>query len=110
MANTFTRKLSRDVGNTATQIGTYQVPSGTTAIVIGLTVTNITGGAITANVYINDQVANTRLLVNAPISSGSSLIVVGGDQKVVLQTGDSVYVQGSAASSVDAVMSIMEIT
>jgi hypothetical protein len=110
MANTFTRKLSRDVGNTATQIGTYQVPSGTTAVVIGLTVTNITGSAITANVFLNDQVANTRLLVNAPISSGSSLIVVGGDQKLVLQTGDSVFVQGSAASSVDAVMSILEIT
>jgi hypothetical protein len=28
----------------------------------------------------------------------------------VLQTGDSVFVQGSAASSVDAVMSILEIT
>ena len=110
MANTFTRKLSRDVGNTATQIGTYQVPSGTTAVVIGLTVTNITGSAIAANVYINDQVANTRLLVNAPISAGSSLIVVGGDQKLVLQTGDSIYVQGSSASSVDAVMSILEIT
>jgi hypothetical protein len=110
MANTFSRKLSRDVGNTATQIGTYQVPSGTTAVVIGLTVTNITGSAITANVFLNDQVANTRLLVNAPVSSGSSLIVVGGDQKLVLQAGDSIYVQGSAASSVDAVMSVMEIT
>ena len=110
MANTFARKLSRDVGNTATQIGTYQVPGGTTAVVIGLTVTNITGSAITANVFINDQTANTRLLVNAPVSSGSSLIVVGGDQKLVLQTGDSIYVQGSAASSVDAVMSILEIT
>lgn len=110
MANTFTRKLSRDVGATAAQIGTYQVPSGTTVVVIGLTVTNVTGSAITANVFVNDQVANTRLLVNAPISSGASLVVVGGDQKLVLQTGDSVWVQGSAASSVDAVMSIMEIT
>jgi len=73
-------------------------------------VTNITGSAIAANVFINDQTANTRLLVNAPISSGSSLIVVGGDQKLVLQTGDSIFVQGSAASSVDAVMSILEIT
>jgi hypothetical protein len=35
---------------------------------------------------------------------------VGGDQKVVMETGDSIYVQSSAASSVDVVMSIMEIT
>ena len=110
MANTFKRKLSNDVGNTATQIGSYTVCASTTAVVIGLTVTNITGSALTANVYINDGVANTSLVVNGPISSGSSLIVVGGDQKVVLESGDSVYVQSSAASSLDAVMSIMEIT
>ena len=110
MANTFTRKLSRDVGNTATQIGTYQVPSGTTAVVIGLTVTNTTGSALSANVYLNDQVANTNILVSAPVSAGSSLVVVGGDQKLVLQTGDSIYIQSSAASSLDAIMSIMEIT
>jgi hypothetical protein len=110
MANTFLRKLSRNIGNTAVQVGTYTVPSATTTVVIGMTVTNITGSAISANVYLNDGVANTNILVNAPISAGSSLVIVGGDQKLVLQTGDSLYVQGSAASSVDSVMSIMEIT
>jgi hypothetical protein len=110
MANTFTRKLSRSVGATAAQIGSYTVPSGTTAVVIGLTVTNITGSAIAANVYINDGVANTSLVTTGPVSSGSSLVVVGGDQKVVLIAGDSIYVQSSAASSLDAVMSVMEVT
>lgn len=110
MANTFKRKLSNDVGNTATQIGSYTVGGSTTTVVIGLTVTNTTSSALTANVYINDGVANTSLVTNGPISAGSSLIVVGGDQKVVLESGDSVYVQSSAASSLDAVMSIMEIT
>ena len=110
MANTFLRKLSRDIGATAVQVGTYTVPAQRTSVVIGLTVTNITSSAITANVYLNDGVANTRLLVNAPISSGSSLVVVGGDQKLVLQSGDSVYVQGSSATSVDAIISIMEIS
>ena len=110
MANTFLRKLSRNVGGTAAQVGTYTVPGGTTAVVIGLTVTNITSSAISANVYLNDQVANTSILVSAPVSAGSSLVVVGGSQKLVLQTGDSIYVQSSAASSLDAIMSIMEIT
>jgi hypothetical protein len=55
-------------------------------------------------------VANTYVVVNAPISSGSSLVVGGGDQKLVLITGDNVFVQSSASSSLDAVMSIMEIT
>lgn len=109
MANTFKRKLSRGIGVTATQVGTYAVGAGTTTVVIGLTVTNTSGSAISANVFLNDGASNTSILTNAPVSSGSSLVVVGGDQKVVLETGDSIYVQSSAASSIDVVMSIMEI-
>lgn len=110
MANTFKRKLQRNIGNAATQVSSYTVPSGTTTIVVGLSVINITGSSIAANVYINDGVANTNLVVNGPISAGSSLVLVGGDQKLVLETGDSLYVQSSAASSADCVVSIMEIT
>jgi hypothetical protein len=110
MANTFKRKLSRGIGTSAIQVGTYTVGAGVTTVVIGLTVTNISGSAISANVFLNDGAANTAIVSTAPISSGSSLVVVGGDQKVVLETGDSIYVQSSAASSVDVVMSIMEIS
>ena len=110
MANTFTRKLEQNVGATATKIANYTVASSTSVVVIGLTVTNTTGSAIEANVFINNGVANTYVIANSPISSGASLVVVGGDQKIVLITGDSIYVQSSAATSIDAVMSIMEIT
>jgi hypothetical protein len=110
MANTFKRKLSRGIGNSAIQVGTYTVGASVTTVVIGLTVTNTSGSAISANVFLYDGTANTNIVSTAPISSGSSLVVVGGDQKVVLETGDSIYVQSSAASSIDVVMSIMEIS
>jgi hypothetical protein len=110
MANTFTRKLSQNIGTSATAIGAYTVAANTTVVVVGLTVTNKTGSSITANVFINDGAANTYVSASAPISSGSSLIAVGGDQKLVLITGDKVYVESSAASSIDAVLSILEIT
>ena len=110
MANTFTRKTSQNIGATATQIGAYTVPSSTTTIVIGLTCTNTTGSAITANVFLGNATANTYIVANAPISSGASLIPVGGDQKIVMITGDKIYVQSSAATSIDAILSIMEIT
>jgi acetyltransferase-like isoleucine patch superfamily enzyme len=111
MANTFTRKLSRSVGTSAEEIGSYTVGANTTSIVVGLSVTNRTGSAITANVFIQDSsLEDTYIVTNAPISSGSSLVVGGGDQKLVLITGDKVFVQSSASSSLDAVMSIMEIT
>ena len=110
MANTFTRKLSRGVGTTAASIGSYTVAANTTVVIVGLTVTNTSGSAITANVFINDGAANTSVVTNAPISSGASLVPIGGDQKIVLLTGDSLRVQSSAASSIDAILSIMEIT
>jgi len=111
MANTFTRKLSRSVGATPAAVGSYTVPSDTTTVIVGLTVTNTSGSAITANVYINDVAnANTYVVTNAPISSGASLVPIGGDQKIVLITGDTIYVQSSAGTSIDAILSIMEIT
>jgi hypothetical protein len=110
MANTFTRKTQKNVGATADIIGNYTVPSSTTAIVIGLTCTNTTGSAITANVFLGNASANTYIVANAPISSGASLIPIGGDQKIVMITGDKIYVQSSAATSIDAILSIMEIT
>lgn len=111
MANTFNRKISRQIGTTATQVGSYEVGADTTTVVVGMSVTNITGGAITANVYVQDASLNNAYIVaNAPISSGASLVVVGGDQKLVLIEGDKVFVQSSASTSIDAVMSIMEIT
>ena len=110
MANTFTRKTSQNVGVTPDTIGNYTVPSSTTTIVIGLTCTNTTGSAITANVFLANATANTYIVANAPISSGASLIPIGGDQKIVMITGDKIYVQSSAATSIDAILSIMEIT
>ena len=110
MANTFTRKTSQNVGASPNIIGAYTVPSATTTIVIGLTCTNTTGSAITANVFLANATANTYIVANAPISSGASLIPIGGDQKIVLITGDKIYVQSSAATSIDAILSIMEIT
>ena len=91
-------------------IGNYTVPSSTTTIVIGLVCTNTTGSAITANVFLANASANTYIVANAPISSGASLIPIGGDQKIVMITGDKIYVQSSAATSIDAILSIMEIT
>jgi hypothetical protein len=110
MANTFTRKTSQNVGASPNIIGAYTVPSATTTIVIGLTCTNTTGSAITANVFLANASANTYIVANAPISSGASLIPIGGDQKIVMITGDKIYVQSSAATSIDAILSIMEIT
>lgn len=110
MANTFYRKLSKDIGNAAVTVGSYTVGSGNTAIVLGLTVCNTTGAAVNASVAVNNGVNDYYLVKSAPVPGGGALVVVGGDQKMVLQSGDKVNVISDAVTSLDVVMSIMEIS
>lgn len=110
MANTFTRKVSRSIGTSATAVGSYTVGASTQTTVIGLTLANRTGSQVLADVTLNDGSNDTYMVKDAPIPAGSSLVVVGGDQKVVLVTNDSIKVTSDTASSIDAIMSILEIT
>jgi len=110
MANTFKRKLSRSIGTSATSVGSYTVPSSTEVTVIGLDLANRTASQVLVDVTINDGANSTYLVYQAPVPSGGSLVVVGGDQKVVLEPNDSIEVKSDTASSVDVVMSILEIT
>lgn len=110
MANIFYRKMSANIGNTAVTVGSYTVGAATKAVVLGLTVSNRTGSSVNADVYINNGSDNFYLVKTAPIATGGALVPIGGDQKLVLQAGDNVKVVSDSATSLDAVMSIMEIT
>ena len=110
MANTFTRKLSRSIGTSLTAVGSYTVGASTDVTVIGLTVANTTASEVLVDATLNDGSNDTYIVKNAPVPAGSSLVIIGGDQKVVLTTNDSIKVKSDTASSVDAVMSILEIT
>jgi len=110
MANTFYRKVSANVGTSATPVGGYTVGGSTTTIVIGLTISNTTGATVNASLFLNNGANNYYIVKNAPISSGATLVPIGGEQKMVLQTNDNVKVVSDSASSLDVVMNIMEIT
>jgi hypothetical protein len=110
MANTFYRKVSSGVGNAAVTLGSYTVGTNTKTVVLGLTVANTSGTTISADVYINNGSDNYYLVKGAPINAGGALVPIGGDQKLVLQFNDNVKIKSDSATSIDAVMSIMEIT
>jgi hypothetical protein len=78
--------------------------------VIGLAVANTSASQVLVDATLNDGSNDTYLIKDAPVPSGGSIVIVGGDQKVVLEVGDSIKVKSTAASSVDVVMSILEIT
>ncbi len=110
MANTFYRKLSANVGTSSTAIGSYTVGASTTTIVVGLTVCNVSGSTINVDVTLNNGSTDYYLVKGAPISAGGALVPIGGEQKIVLATGDSIKVRSDSATSADAILSIMEIT
>lgn len=110
MANTFKRYVPQSVGTSPTTVGSYTVGASTQTTLIGLTLANRTGSAIAVDVQHNDGATDTYIVKAAPVPSGSTLVVVGGEQKLVMETGDSIKVTSDTAASTDVVMSLLEIT
>jgi len=108
MANTFKLKTKANVGITTQNV--YVVPSATTTVVIGITLANTSGsGAIVGVGITRPSSDDVKLLNNAPIPQGSSLEFMGGN-KVVLETSDTLTVNSDTNNSIDASLTIMEIT
>ena len=105
--NVFTSYVNKDVGTTPAAVVTVGASTQTT--VIGLSFANTSASPITASAYITRSAVNYYLVKSATVPVGSSLVVVGGDQKVVLTTSDVLYVVTSAASSADVVTSVLNI-
>jgi hypothetical protein len=110
MANKFKRYVSRDVGTSLVSVGSYTVAANTQTTAIGLTLSNTSNSAITVSATLNDGANDIYIVKGATLPAGGSLIAIGGNQKVVLETGDSIQVSSSANSSIDAILSVLEIT
>jgi hypothetical protein len=108
MANTFRNYLSKDVGTSPATI--YTCPSATQTTVIGFSVANTSTSPITCDAYITSSAVDYYLIKTGTVPVGSSLVIVGGDQKVVLEAADVVKVVTSAATSADVVLSVLELT
>jgi hypothetical protein len=110
MANTFINRISGSIGTTETTI--YTTPAVTTTTVIGVAVANRLQSNILVDVRILESGSlNTAFLCTGSlIPPGSNIILVGGEQKVVLETGDSLRLRSNVASSADIIVSALEIS
>jgi len=114
MANAFKSETDTGVGTSAATI--YTCPASTQTTLIGLTVANIHTSQIEVDVQLD---ASTRtsgaedsvyIIKAAPVPVGSSIIIIGGEQKVVVEPGDTVKVTSNTAASADVALSLLEIT
>ena len=116
MANTFknvTVRATSLAADTDIAIGSA-VASGATHTVIGMSIANITSGVITASVKLTNSSTETYILKDGNIPVGSSILIAGGDQKIVLWytggNGDLIKVQSNTANSMNIILSYLEST
>lgn len=115
MANNFKSETAVNMGTSESTI--YTCPADTQTTVIGLSLSNI---SVTDPVYVTvylDATSRTSgaedkatLIKSAPVYIGGTLALFGGEQKLVLEPGDRIKVVSNTASSIDAVLSHLEIT
>ena len=101
MANAFKSYQSTSVTTEATVL---TGASATETTVIGLSVANTSSSTATVDVKLN----TAYIVKSAPIPVGGSLVVVGGDQKVVVEATDTIKV--TSDETVDVITSTLEIS
>lgn len=107
MAQNFRRYTLNNVGTTAAD-----VPNGSNFdsydTIVGIHMANVTANAITVSCYINDGTNDIYLVKDAPIAAGGALQLMDGGAKVVVQSGDRLWVQSDTASSCDVWVSAVD--
>ncbi len=107
MAQDFERTLTKDIDASLTDI---RATSDSDDTVVGLRLVNTSTSTITADVAItqNDNTVLAYIIKNAPIPSGSSLELIDGGAKIVLQSGDKLRAKSDATDSMDTIVSVVD--
>jgi hypothetical protein len=108
MANIFKSYMARQAGTSEVLLVT--VAGSTQTVAVGINLSNLLGTQITASVYIERGGSNVdyHIVKDVPIPAASSLSVLDG--KIILEAADKLYVKSSASTSLDAILSVLEIT
>ena len=107
MAQNFRRYIERAIGTSITGI-----PDGANFdsydTIVGINLANIVAQQITVSVYISNGGNNYYIIKDAPIPAGSSLQLLDGGAKFVVQSGDRLNIVSDTASSLDVVVSAVD--
>ena len=117
MANTF-KLVTRDVApaTAGTPETIYTVQTGSTVVLLGVTLANVHTAQVTASVTLvstttqTSQTQNTtaHLIKDVSIPAGSTLSPLDG--KIIMNVGDILKVDCNIADKISVTMSYMEIT
>jgi hypothetical protein len=113
MATAFKNVLSSQIGTSEVEI--INVVTAARATVIGLSLTNLTGGIILASIRVENTVASSPndsayFIKEVVLPPNQSLRIINGGEKLVLAGDMKVYVNSNVDASIDLVASYVEIT
>lgn len=87
---------------------TDTVSAGAAHTIIGLSMSNTGSTSITVSAKLNKSGGSSAFIVkDATVLPGGTIVLVGGDQKVVLEAGDTITGYSSASSQSDAIISYL---
>ena len=115
MAQDFERAVAKDstsdinIGTTARAV----FDSDSDDAIVGIRMANILTSQITVDCFVRTAEAggsdlDLYLIKNAPIPSGSSLELIDGGSKIVLQNGDQLFVQSNTDASLNCYVSFVD--
>ena len=117
MATYFKNVLRSNIGTT--EVVGISTASNSRATIIGMSLTNLTGGIVLVDVrmeQLNDISAPSPVILesayfvkNVALPPNQSLRLINGGEKLVLSPSMKVYIKGSEADSLDLVISYVEI-
>ena len=109
MANTFKSVTSGSIGTTLTDV--YTCPAATTTIILGASMANIDNNPIGGSIKLakSGSLDDVFIVKQAPVPVGSTVEVMSGN-KVVLEASDKLQMQSDTASSLDTIVSLLEIS
>ena len=112
MATFFRNKLESEIG--ISEIEVIDVSTNSRVTVIGMSVTNLTGGIVLATIRVENTTASSPndsayYIKDVVVPPNQSLRVINGGEKLVLAGDMKVYVKSNVASSLDFIASYVEI-
>ena len=106
MAQNFRNYLKQNTGTSAVDALGGAVDSYDT--LIGIRLCNTTTSTINVDVYIKRSSTDYYLIKNAPVVTGGSLELIDGGSKIILASGDQLYVKSDTASSLDTIVGAVD--
>ena len=115
MAQDFERAVAKD-SNSDINIGTTAravFDCDSDDAIVGIRMANVITSQITVDCFVRRAAAggsdlDVYLIKNAPIPSGSSLELIDGGSKIVLQNGDQLFVKSNTDASLNCYVSFVD--